>query len=216
MADAVNPPRRYRSPRREEQAQATRRAVLDAALALFVEHGYAATAIGSIARLAKVSAETVYAVFGSKRRLLAELIDVVIAGGQEALPVLEQPWVDEIRRAADPRQRLRILARHGSAILARRAAIDEVVRGAAAADPEIAALWHRGREERFVGQRALLQLVIDGGALRPGLDLDAAAAILYAIGSPETYLALVADRGWTQDQFERWYGDALEWLLLTA
>jgi len=35
-----------------------------------------------------------------------------------------------------------------------------------------------------------------------------------AIGSPETYLLLVADRGWSGSRFERWYDDTLERLLL--
>jgi len=41
-----------------------------------------------------------------------------------------------------------------------------------------------------------------------------AAAILYAIGSPETYRLLVVDRGWSGARFERWYGETLERLLL--
>jgi TetR/AcrR family transcriptional regulator of autoinduction and epiphytic fitness len=206
--------RRYDAPRRRQQAQQTRGAVLDAARALFVERGFAATTIAVVADRAQVSPETVYAVFGTKREILAQLLDVAIAGDRESAPVLDQSWVDEMRREPEPRRRLFILARHGAEILERRAAIDEVVRGAAAADPEVAELWRRGKAERFAGQRELLRIAADGSALASETRLDHGAAVLYAIGSPETYLALVVDRGWAPARFADWYADTLERLLL--
>ena len=118
-----------------------------------------------------------------------------------------------MRDEPDPRRRLRILAGNGRAILERRSAIDEVVRGGAAADPEIATLWERGRAQRFEGQRGLLRIVVGAADLRTNLDLETAADILFAIGSPEVYQLLVVDRGWSGTRFEAWYGDALERLL---
>jgi AcrR family transcriptional regulator len=215
MPRTVKSPRRsYDSPRRREQARLTRLAVLEAARALFVEHGYVATTIPAIARAAGVSAETIYAVFGTKKAVLSELVDVSIAGGGEAPPVLEQDWVREIRDEPDPRRRLSIMARNGRAILERRAPIDEVVRGAAAADPDIAALWARGKAQRYAGQHAVLRIVVGEAGLRGGMDLRTAADILYALGSPETYRALVVDRGWSSARFERWYEETLARLLL--
>jgi hypothetical protein len=161
-----------------------------------------------------VSAETVYAVFGTKRALLAELVDISIAGGDEARPVLRQAWVEQMRTEPDIRRRLSILATNGRSILERRAEIDEVVRGAAASDPEIAALWRRGKAERLAGQRELLRIVLGESGLRQGLDLATAEDILYAIGSPETYRLLVVERGWSGAQFERWYRESLSRLLI--
>lgn len=190
--------------------------MLDAARTLFIESGYAATTIAGIAERASVSPETVYAIFAGKRGVLTALLDVAIAGSDVAPPVLEQGWVEELRGEPDPRRRLRLLARRGTDILERRAVIDDVVRGAAAADPEIAALLRRTRAERFAGQRELLRIVLAGAATAVSLDFETGADIVYVIGSPETYLALVGDRGWTTRQFERWYGDTLERLLLGA
>lgn len=214
MSPGVKARRAYHSPRRQEGARSTRQALLDAARDLFIERGYVATTIASVARAANLSNETVYAVFGSKRALLAASIDVSIAGGVTAAPILEQPWVQEMRGDPDGRARLRILAHHGAGILERRSALDEVVRGAARADPEIAELWQRLKAERFTGQRALLRIAIGDATLRDGQDLDTAAAVLFAIGSPETYQLLVVDRGWTPSRFASWYADTLERLLL--
>lgn len=193
---------------------ATRRAVLDAARALFEERGYVATTIEAIAARAAVSPETVYATYRNKRSLLATLVDVSIAGDDDPVPVLQRDWVRQMRDEPLRRRRLELLARHGRAILERRAPIDEVVRGAAAADPEIASLLDQGRAERLAGQRELLRILAGPDALRPGLTLEAAADILFAIGSPEVYRLLVAGRGWTPERFESWYADTIERLLL--
>ena len=40
------------------------------------------------------------------------------------------------------------------------------------------------------------------------------ADILFALGSPETWHALVIDRGWTQAAFADWYAETLERQLL--
>jgi len=188
--------------------------VLDAARELFIERGYIATTIVAIADRADVSPETVYARFGSKRALLAQLVDLAIAGDVDAPPLLEQDWVGAMRDEPDVHRRLRILAGHGRAILERRAAVDEVVRGAAAADPQVGALWDVGREQRFAGQAELLRIVLGATGLRDGLDIEAAADILYAIGSPDVYRLLVVDRGWSGPDFEQWYAETLERLLL--
>ena len=89
-----------------------------------------------------------------------------------------------------------------------------MLRGAAAADPEIAALWEQAKTQRLAGQRALLAIVTEGAPLRPGLAAATAADILFAIGSPETWRLLVVDRSWPPDQFETWYADTLARLLL--
>lgn len=213
MRRAVKPQAERDFPRRRARARATRERVLAAARELFVERGYVGTTIDAIAERADVSPETVYSAFGSKRALLAELVDVTIAGGVDAPAVFDQGWVRELREEPDARRRLAILARNGRSILDRRADVDEVVRGAASAEPEIAALRDRGKAERFAGQRELLNIVVGAVGPRPGLDLGDAADILYAIGSPEMYRLLVVDRGWTADRFEAWYADTLERLL---
>ena len=97
MTDPVKPRRRYRSATRTDQAAATRDAVIKAARKLFLEAGWAGTTIAGIARAAKVSPETIYAVFGGKAPLFAE---VVRTGVRPEHVVLE----DQIRPIARSRQ----------------------------------------------------------------------------------------------------------------
>jgi AcrR family transcriptional regulator len=215
MPKDVKSARPYDSSRRREQARATRRAILDAAHELFVERGYVAATIESIASRAGVSAETVYATFRNKRSLLAALIDVSIAGDDAPVPIMERDWVRAMREEPDARRRLRILARNGRLILERTADVYEVLRGAAAADPLAASLWERTKAQRFEGQRKLLRIVAGSAGLRRGISASAAADALFAIGSPETYRLLTVDRGWSPERFERWYADTLALLLFS-
>jgi AcrR family transcriptional regulator len=67
--------RPYHSQVRQRQAEETRRHILVAARSLFESRGYAVTTLEAIAELAEVSPKTVTAVFGSKRVLLAEVIN---------------------------------------------------------------------------------------------------------------------------------------------
>src|SRR5262245_51446376 len=69
--------RRYHSPLRAAQAEATRRRVIDAALELFSTRGFDATSVNELARAAGVSPETVYSGFGSKEGVLAAVVEVV-------------------------------------------------------------------------------------------------------------------------------------------
>ena len=213
MGKGVKGRRVYDSPRRQEQARATRAAILEAARDLFGERGYVATTMQVIAERARVSPATVYTAFTNKRSLLSVLIDVSIAGDDAPVPILERPWVRELRDEPDLQRRIAILATNGRLMLERRAPVDEVVRAAAASDPDIAALWQAGNAQRLAGQRQLLRLVAGGASFREGLSDRGAADTLYALGSPETYRLLTVDRGWSPARFERWYADTLAQLL---
>ncbi len=213
MRSGVKRRRAYESPRRREQARATRAAILEAARDLFLDRGYVATTMQAVAERARTSPATVYAAFTNKRSLLAALVDVSIAGDDAPVPIVDRPWVHELRDEPDLRRRIAMLAGNGRLMLERRAPVDEVVRAAAASDPDIAALWRAGNAQRLAGQRALLRLVAGDIGFREGLSDGVALDTLYALGSPETYRLLTVDRGWSPARFERWYADSLARLL---
>ena len=61
---------------RRQRSLRTRARIVDAAARLFVDDGYVATTIEAVADAAGVAVQTVYYVFGTKRNLLAAVLDV--------------------------------------------------------------------------------------------------------------------------------------------
>jgi AcrR family transcriptional regulator len=208
MSDAVKG-RPERGTRRAEQARATQRRIIDGALELFLRQGYAATTLDQIAAQAGVAVQTVYFHFGNKRTVLKEVVDVLAVGDDQPIPMLERPWVQQVRDETDGRRALAIWLGQSRAIFARIAPIMNIVRDAVGADPEMAAQWQTNQQQRFTAHRALAQQLADKQALRPGLSLQEAADILFTLVSLEVYLLLTAERGWTPAHWERWITSTL-------
>ncbi|WP_433089160.1 TetR/AcrR family transcriptional regulator [Dactylosporangium sp. CA-052675] len=206
--------RRYESARRQEQARQTRRAILAAAATLFVDPGYAATPLTAVAAEAGVAVQTVYAVFGSKRQLLSELVDVTIAGDDEPVALPERDFVAEIRALRDPRAMLARYARHLCGVNARLADVLIALAGAASADPDAAEIWRKHAAERRLGMRMFAADLAGCGGLRPGHDLETAADVLWLAMDVRNYDWLVRQRGWSAEQYERWYVDTVAAALL--
>jgi len=188
---------------RRERSRLTRGRVVEAAARLFVEHGYLATTIEHVAEDAGVAVQTVYYIFGTKRNLLAAVLDASIAGDVEPIPVLERDWVEALRAEQDATSAVERLVVATVAIVARTMAIYEVVRRAAA-DPEVSALLEEVRSRRRADQRALIEILWQSGHLRPQVDADIAADVLYGLINEEVLQLFIGDCGWEVDQFRSW------------
>ena len=206
MSDAVK--RRYDSPRRREQAAATRREILDAAERLFIAQGYAATTMQAVAGEARVALKTVYVAFETKSGVLRALWNLRLRGDEGDAPVPERPWYREVLAEPDPRRRLRLTAAHSRRVKERIGPLFEVIRGAALADADIAALWERIETEFHGAQGAIVQALHADGALREGLDVERATDVLWTLNHPGTWQLLVGERGWTPAEWEAWFEDA--------
>src|SRR5438309_2080024 len=98
--------RSYRSPRREQAARATRRAILDAAEQLFLARGYAGTTLVDIATAALVSPATVKGAFGTKGGVLAALIRARLSN-EDGLPLSQTSAWRSALEHTDPEKLLR-------------------------------------------------------------------------------------------------------------
>lgn len=203
---AVNP-----SLRREQSALETRRSVLRAAHDLFLERGYAGTSITDIATRAGVSRPTVFAT-GSKSELLKAVRDVALAGDDEPQPVSARHGWQRIVAETDPRRMLALFAAHVTRVAERYGALDEVLRGAASVEPELARLWKVGEAERREGARQLVEALRSRTALRTSR--AAAVDVTWLLMAPDHHRRLVAERGWSADRYRRWLADVLAGQLL--
>jgi AcrR family transcriptional regulator len=203
VADEVKR-RGYRTPRRGEQARATRRRIVDAARLLFLQNGYAATTLEEIATDAGVAVQTVYFHFGNKRTVLKEVMDVASVGDDEPVPLLQRELFDDIRNESDPYQALSAWVEVSQSIYERVAPLLSVVRDAAGSDVEMAAQWATNRDQRLTAHRHLADLLADKGGLRPDLSVEKAGDIVFTLLSPEVFVLLTNERGWTPDEWRQW------------
>ena len=75
-------------------------------------------------------------------------------------------------------------------------------------EPELEKLWREISRRRAANMRLLVENLATTGRLREGLSLDVAADIVWSMNSPEFYLLLVKQRGWSLEAFQSWLEDA--------
>lgn len=200
--------RRYHSPRRVEQAEATRQAIIHVARKLFAEHGYQATTLQVIAREAEVSVPTIYVVFGSKAAILSALVKS--AGADEDIRALAREAFAE----PDPRLQLRLAARVMRSIQEREGDILDLLWQAGGGDPDLAAVWRQSHRQQLSRLGELIGVLAQKHALKPDLSVETATDTLWSLSSPEIYRLLVRERGWTPSRYEEWLADSAITLLL--
>ena len=207
MTSVAGPAKRpYDSTRRRALAADNRAAVIRAASRLFAERGWSGTSVRDIAREAGVSVETVYGTSGSKGQLLLHTIDVGVVGDDEPVPLADRPAfvaLGDGERAARLCTAVDLLATQ----YARIARLLRALAQAAAGDAEMAVHLHESRARQRQSFQDGLRLVL-GGEPPPEL-VDG----LRAIASPEVYLRLVEEAGWSPEQYRAWLADVVLKLL---
>ncbi len=212
MAEHSRLKRRYTSTRRQSQAAETRRQIIAAASTLFAARGYTGTTMEDIAREAGSAVQTVYAIFGTKRALLIHLIELSVGGDDAAVPILERPEPQAVRRETDQQRQLAVFAHGVTEIMARMSPIFEIMRTAAKTEPDIADLLRQLLEERLQNMIQFAGWVAANGPL--GLDVAAAGETVWLLTSAEVYRLLTVDRGWPRERYEQWLATTLMTLLL--
>jgi AcrR family transcriptional regulator len=195
--------RPYHSRVRQRQAEDTHRRILAAARSLFASRGYAATTLEAIAELADVSPKTLGAVFGSKRALLAEVVNPEAFGAQV--------WqlIEEVRAAEDPRRRLALVAQITRQAYESLANELELLRTAGAVAPELAELGSLVESRRRENQARLMASLDEQGVLHPHLSLEEAIDVLWALTSYDLYRMLVVEQRWEPVRYETWLAQLL-------
>jgi AcrR family transcriptional regulator len=207
--------RRYDASGRQARSAATRQRVIDAARDHFVRRGYRATTIAAVAADAGVNPDTVYTLVGRKPAILRELIEQAISGTDRAVAAEERPLIAAIRAEPDAVAKLRLYATSMRQTLERLAPLFLAVRDAASTEPDAHQVWHEISERRAANMRNLATDLRATGRLRPDLTIDTAADVVWTTNSPEVWVLLTVERGWSPDRYEVWLADAWCRLLLT-
>ncbi len=192
--------RRYRSPQREARAARTRAAVLEAARDLFLERGYAATAVADVASRARVNVDTVYSAAGRKPQLLLAVVDMVLGDSDRPLPAEERGYVRDVRAAPTATEKLQTYATALARLMPLLSPLFAALREAGLTDPECARVHQHLTDRRAANMRLLAADLRESGGLRQDLDDDTVADLLWSTNAPE-WFALVTSRGWDPERY---------------
>ncbi|MCT7661906.1 TetR/AcrR family transcriptional regulator [Mycobacterium deserti] len=205
--------REYRSDLRSAQAEQTRRAVVDAASRLYVEHGYGGTTIDAVARAAGVSRKTVFTAVGGKLDLLKTALDWAVAGDDRPVALEDRSEMRALLALDDPVDLLAGWARILVDIDRRVGPLMTALEVAAGGDAEAAALIESSQHQRLEGARTVVRRLTALKALRPDLSRDTAVDIAWLASDAVLYDRLVRLRGWSHTRFETWLAQNLCWQL---
>ena len=215
MTSTSQPPkRRYDASRRQAHALESRRRILAAAHALFVERGFAATTIAAIAEAADVSVPTVYAGFTSKAELLRRAIEIAFAGDDEPVAVADRPtatWVNEADTAEELVGRYAVMM---GELASRAGQIYGVLVAAADAEPELADLLRTFEAQRLRSATMMAEAVDARGGLPPGRTVAEARDLIWLCNAPEVYVMLCGKRRWSTRSYVAWARNALVKLVI--
>ncbi len=206
--------RRYESASRRRRSAETRRQILEQARALVVERGYVGTTVAEVARRAGVHIDTVYTLVGRKPVILHELVEQAISGTDQAVEPLERDYVQHMRAEPDAGLKLDLYAAAMRRIHDRLAPLFLALRDAGRADPEAERIWTEISERRARNMRLLAADLVSTGQIRPDLELDQVADLVWVTNSPEVHQLLVQDRGWSPEHYQAWLADSWRRLLL--
>lgn len=200
--------RTYHSPRRQEQATVTKARIVAAALRQLQEKGYADMTLESIAREAGVAPQTVYAVCGSKKGVLAAILENSVESNKY------DKYRDLIPQLTSGEERVKAMGHFHSLILENSALGFQIMRGLDVVAPELGDL-ETDREmmlyEKSLGQ---IRQMAEDGLLRPDLDVETAADVYWALAAPGVHRRLTRLRGWSNERYAAWLGDMLRVMLL--
>ncbi len=193
MSDAVRQPTR-----RQEYAEATRQAIIDAARKLFAERGYFATKVDDIAADARVAPATVYAVTGGKRGLLDELIRIWTTD-----PIVEAT-ISHIDAADDPAMIIRELASASRQMREQFADVIRLLLTTAPHDSEVAEQLASATQIYRAALVPVAERLEQLEVLRSGIGIDDCVDLLWFYFGYSSYFTLHDDNGWSYERAEQW------------
>lgn len=181
--------RQYVQQVRAENAQDTRRRILDAMAERLRAAPTEPLSLDRIATMARVSRSTIYLIFGSRAGLFEAFADDL--GERTGVAALR-----EANRAPDPRDKLRGAIAAGNRMYAADRPLFRVLFSMRQLDAgSVGGRVQLNEQARADGVAWLAGLLADAGYLRAGLSVGDATHLLFVLSGFETFDALYTDRG---------------------
>lgn len=198
--------RTYDASGRQARARQLHATALDIARQLFLERGYVATTVESIAEAAGVSAATIYKTYGGKAGLVRELCQRALAGEG---PIPAEQRSNALRASSDPRAVIEGWGKLTAELAPRIAPLVLLLRDAAQADPDAAALYGELDRNRLTRMADNARYLANAGHLRDGVTIRDARDVMWLGTSPELYDLLVNRRHWSVAKYSRFVTESM-------
>lgn len=195
--------RSYVSEVRKRAADSTKARVLHVAKSLFADRGIDRVTMAQIAKKAKVSLSTVFALYKSKEGVLRELMKSTLFGQRF------RAEIGRLQGETDPVRLIALTANVARAIYEAESSDLGLVRGVSAFSPALRKLESEFEDLRFQMQKERVVLLFAQSKQAEGLSLDEARRILWMYTSRDVYRLLVHEGGWTPDRYQEWMSATL-------
>ncbi len=187
--------RSYHSPRRKQQADMTKTMIVRAARRQLAENGYAELSLDEIAKEAGVALQTVYAVCGSKKGLMAAILENFVEENHY------DSLRDEVPLVKDGRERCRAMADFMSHLLESNAPAYQIIRGLGVLSPKLGSVEYETENMLYDKEMLFIRSLQEDGYLKDGISAEEACDIAFALSAPGFFRRLCGLRGWTREQF---------------
>ena len=172
--------------------------MLHASKTLFASRGIDRVTIDQIAKKAKVSVSTVFALYKSKEGILRELMKSALFGQRF------QAAIGRLKGETDPIRLIALTANVARAIYEAESLELGLIRGVSAFSPALRQLERELEDLRFEMQKARVVLLFAQSKQRKGLTLDEARRIMWMYTCRDIYRLLVHEGGWSPTQYQKW------------
>jgi AcrR family transcriptional regulator len=190
----VTTTRKYEKRLRAENAEQTRRRILDAVASRLRDAPTQPVSLDDVAQLARVARSTIYTVFGSRAGLFDAFVDDLWA--RTGLPSLTEAVANP-----DARQHLRAGITAASAMYAADRDIYRVLYSMAQLDPNsVGGAVAKMEQERSGGMAHVVNRLAEDGALRTGISRKRATDVLWMICSFDAFDQLYTNRDLSLDE----------------
>jgi AcrR family transcriptional regulator len=191
-------------PSRKERAAATRRRILDSALAAFGERGYSSTTMDAVAADAGVAVQTVYFTFRTKGELLEAVYEHAVLGPGQTPPHL-MPWWPRPGDGRDIIEAVTRLVGGTLELLSRAAPLVWSVLG----DEGARESYEHHEQLRRQGYAELVSVLAGKHPLRPGLTPLRARDVLLVLTGPQLFVQYTRGLGWSTEELAAWITTAV-------
>ena len=198
VAAPVKKTRAYHSPRRQEQANVTKSRIVAAAMQLMKEKGYADMTLEAIAREAGVAPQTVYAVCGSKKGVLAAILETTVEAKRY------DKLRDSIPHIMTGKERVVEIGHFMSKLMEDAMPVFDIIRGMSVLSPEFAEQEYDQSMMLLEKCRKSVHKMAEDGMLRPGLSEERAAELYWSITTPGLHRRLTKMLNWSAEEYAAW------------